>query len=62
MEDESREVNEITITAEKENRNVVKNEMSVQKLEMKTIKRMPSLMGEVDVIKAYNLCRVSNFG
>jgi hypothetical protein len=32
--------------------NVTKAEMSVEKLEIKTIKKIPALMGEVDVIKA----------
>ena len=35
--------------------NVTRAEMSVEKLEIKTIKRIPALMGEVDVIKAIML-------
>ncbi|MDR0712221.1 MAG: TonB-dependent receptor [Prevotellaceae bacterium] len=35
--------------------NITKAEMSVEKLEIKTIKRIPALMGEVDVIKVIML-------
>lgn len=55
LSDDSKDISEVTITAEKQNHNVVKNEMSVQKLEMKTIKKMPAMMGETDVIKSLQL-------
>jgi uncharacterized membrane protein len=48
------ELEEIVVSAE-QRANVIKAEMSVEKLEIKTIKRIPALMGEVDVIKAIML-------
>jgi len=46
---------EVTISAEGPRANVRKAEMSVNKLQIKSIKRIPTLMGEVDVIKAIQL-------
>jgi hypothetical protein len=43
---------EVEITAEAPDRNVKEAEMSVIKLDSKTISQIPSLMGEVDIIKA----------
>jgi hypothetical protein len=48
------ELEEVVVSAERR-ANVIKAEMGVEKLEMKTIKRIPALMGEVDVIKAIML-------
>lgn len=48
----SEELEEVTITAEAEDANVKSIEMSVQKLEMKTIQKMPALLGEVDVLRS----------
>ncbi|MDR1341857.1 MAG: TonB-dependent receptor [Prevotellaceae bacterium] len=48
------ELGEVVVSAERR-ANVTKAEMSVEKLEIKTIKRIPALMGEVDVIKAIML-------
>ncbi|MDR3367313.1 MAG: TonB-dependent receptor [Prevotellaceae bacterium] len=48
------ELEEIEVSAARR-ANVTKAEMGVEKLEMKTIKRIPALMGEVDVIKAIML-------
>lgn len=48
------ELGEVVVNAARR-ANVTKAEMSVEKLEMKTIKRIPALMGEVDVIKAIML-------
>ena len=45
-------LNEVEITAEAPDQNVKKAEMSVVKLDAKTINKIPSLMGEVDIIKA----------
>jgi hypothetical protein len=52
---QAKELNEVTITGEKANANVSRPEMSMQKLQMVTIKKIPALMGEVDVIKAIQL-------
>ncbi len=46
---------EVTISAEGPRAHVRKPEMSVNKLQIKSIKRIPTLMGEVDVIKAIQL-------
>ena len=48
-------LDEVKITAERSNKNIVSAEMSVEKLEMKQIKSIPALMGEVDIIKAIQL-------
>ena len=49
------ELEEVTISAEGPRAHVKKAEMSVNKLQIKTVKRIPTLMGEVDVIKAIQL-------
>ncbi|MDR3328969.1 MAG: TonB-dependent receptor, partial [Prevotellaceae bacterium] len=48
------EIAAVTVSAERR-ANVEKTEMSVEKLDIKTIKRIPALMGEVDVVKAIML-------
>ncbi|MDD3892649.1 MAG: TonB-dependent receptor [Bacteroidales bacterium] len=45
-------IQEVVITSQRPNANVTKAEMSVVQLDIKTIQRMPSLMGEVDIIKS----------
>ncbi len=49
------ELEEVVVSAERKNANVSKPEMSVERLSSKTIKAIPALMGEVDVIKAIQL-------
>jgi len=49
------ELEEVTIRAEGPRSHVKKPEMSVNKLQIKSIKRIPTLLGEVDVIKAIQL-------
>lgn len=46
---------EVVITANKAAENIRKPEMSVNKLDVKTIQRVPALMGEVDIIKVIQL-------
>jgi outer membrane cobalamin receptor len=48
-------LDEVVVTSEKPNANITRAEMSVARLDIKTIKRMPALMGEVDVIKSIQL-------
>ena len=48
-------LNEVEITGKKPDRNVSEMAMSVQSLDMITIKKIPALMGEVDVIKTIQL-------
>jgi hypothetical protein len=43
------------VTGEKKNANITRNEMSVEKLGSDDIRKIPALMGEVDVIKAIQL-------
>ena len=46
---------EVEVTSERKDRNVSEMAMSVQTLDMITIKKIPALMGEVDVIKSIQL-------
>jgi hypothetical protein len=46
---------EVEITSEKTDKNVTRPEMSTFKMDIKTIQKIPSLMGEVDIIKAIQL-------
>ncbi|MHC1704447.1 MAG: carboxypeptidase-like regulatory domain-containing protein [Tenuifilaceae bacterium] len=55
LELESQVLQEVVVSREKPNANVTKAEMSVQRLEMKNIQRIPALLGEVDVIKAIQM-------
>lgn len=52
---ESEKLSEVQVTSERKDRNVTALEMSVQSLDMITIKKIPALMGEVDVIKSITL-------
>jgi hypothetical protein len=55
LEPAARELSEVVVSAERKNVNVIKSEMSTAKLSAKSIKSVPALMGEVDVIKAVQL-------
>ncbi len=46
---------EIVVTAEDEDRNVSNLQMSVERLDMSTIQKIPALLGEVDVIRSIQL-------
>jgi len=48
-------LNEVLIKAEKENKNVTKNEMSVVKLDPKEIESIPVIFGEKDIIKTLQM-------
>ncbi|MFO7863206.1 MAG: TonB-dependent receptor [Salinivirgaceae bacterium] len=48
-------IDEVVVTGEKDNANILRNEMSVEKLGSDDIRKIPALMGEVDVIKALQL-------
>ena len=52
---EQNKIAEVVVTADRPEANVKKAEMSISKLEMKTIKQVPALMGEVDVIKVIQM-------
>ena len=49
------ELAEVEVTAEKEDKNISSLEMSVSKLDIKQIQKMPALLGEVDIIKSIQL-------
>lgn len=51
----SKELAEVLVSARREDENVKSIEMSVNKVEMKTIRKMPALLGEVDLIKSIQL-------
>lgn len=55
LEEEGKQVGEVTITGVKEDANVKAVEMSVAKLDIKTISKIPPLFGEVDVIRSIQL-------
>ena len=55
LEMETKELAEVVVSAEGSNANVVKSEMSVEKISAKTIKSAPALLGEVDVLKVVQL-------
>jgi hypothetical protein len=46
---------EVEITSEKDNKNIKAAEMSVVKMDIKTIDQIPALFGEVDIIKAIQM-------
>ena len=52
LKEDERVLDEIIVSTKREDDNVKTTEMSVNKVEMKTIKKMPALLGEVDVIRS----------
>jgi hypothetical protein len=55
LPDKSVRLNEVVVSAVKRNANVTRPSMSVEKLEMKQIKLIPALFGEIDLIKAIQM-------
>ncbi len=55
LQPESEKLSEVLVTGERKDRNVTALAMSVQTLDMVTIKKIPALLGEVDVIKSITL-------
>ena len=55
LDEESKYLNEVTVTGEAADANVQSIEMSVSKLPVKTVKKLPAFMGEVDIIKTITL-------
>ena len=49
------QIEEVVVTATKPDQNVRSMEMGVSKLEMKTIKSVPALLGEVDAVRVIQL-------
>src|SRR6186713_709347 len=56
LKEEERQLNEVVISGDKPDaKNVQENKMSVVKMDIKQVKKLPLLMGEVDIIKAIQL-------
>ncbi len=55
LEEDSKQIDEVVVTGEKKNRNVESLQMSMEKVQVKLVKKLPSFMGEVDIIKSITL-------
>lgn len=53
--EEGKQLEAVEVTSEREDANVKSIEMSVNKLDIKTIQKIPALLGEVDLIRAIQL-------
>lgn len=66
MFEESHAINEVIISSERTNKNVSRDQMSILEMNAKTIKQLPSLIGEPDIIKSFatmpGVKSVSEFG
>ncbi len=51
----SEELDEVTVTGEKKDRNVKDVQMSADKIEMEQVEKIPAFLGEVDVLKTVQL-------
>ncbi|GAB3919553.1 TonB-dependent receptor [Larkinella terrae] len=52
LQDDSKDLEEVTVTTEAPDRNVKKVELGVTQMTIKTIKRIPAFMGEADVVRS----------
>ena len=55
LAEDTKQIEEILVTGERKDRNVESIEMSMEKVSVKLIKKLPSFMGEVDVLKSITL-------
>ncbi|MGA0555922.1 TonB-dependent receptor [Larkinella sp. VNQ87] len=55
LKEEGRDLQEVTVSTRREDDNVKDIAMSVNTVEMKTIQKIPALLGEVDVIRSIQL-------
>ncbi len=55
LSDQSAQLQEVVIKAEKENKNITSTEMSTVKLDVKEISKIPVLFGEKDILKTIQL-------
>jgi hypothetical protein len=63
LEEASTQLEEVEIASEAEDKNVKSIEMSVAKLDIKQVEKIPALLGEVDIVKAVQLLPgVTNVG
>ena len=52
---QKQELDEVVVSTRKKNENIVRPQMSVTRLQTSSIRKIPALMGEVDIIKAIQL-------
>ena len=57
MIEEGKDLDEVIISSEREDKNIKSMEMSVAKLDIKQIQKMPALLGEVEIIKSIQLLK-----
>lgn len=55
MVEEAKHIEEVTVSGERKDRNVESIDMSMEKVSVKLVKKLPAFMGEVDVLKAITL-------
>ncbi|MDD3321528.1 MAG: TonB-dependent receptor [Paludibacter sp.] len=55
LEADSKQLNDIEITAQRKNHNITSNEMGMEKLNVKEISKIPVLFGEADIMKTLKL-------
>ena len=55
LQPKQQQLKEVVISEKRNNENITRNEMSVARMDAKTIRKIPAFMGEVDVIKALQL-------
>ncbi|NQZ75258.1 MAG: carboxypeptidase-like regulatory domain-containing protein [Ekhidna sp.] len=55
LSEESTQLQEVVVTARPEDENVTSTQMSVAELDIQTVRKMPAILGEVDVIKSLQL-------
>jgi predicted transport protein len=55
LNQEGKELQEVTVSTKREDDNVKNIEMSVNRIDVKTLQRIPALLGEVDVVRSIQL-------
>ena len=55
LSQEGKELQEVTVSTKREDDNVKNIEMSVNRIDVKTLQRIPALLGEVDVVRSIQL-------
>lgn len=55
VQEDGQELAEVIVSGKREDDNIKAIEMSVNKVDMKTIKKIPALLGEVDLVRAIQL-------
>ncbi|WP_436514682.1 TonB-dependent receptor [Ekhidna sp. To15] len=55
LQEEQTRLEEVVVTAKPEDENVTSTEMSVAEIDIQTIRKMPAILGEVDIIKSLQL-------